>query len=70
MTVSIQAERSFPCRGAMAVYDCFEAACEALLGKTEAVFVRLRDGELLMMAVWEYVEGVWKGREERNSGKQ
>lgn len=22
--------------------------------------------ELLMMAVWEYVEGVWKGREERH----
>ena len=47
---SVPARRDFPCREAMAVYDCFEAAAEALLGKTEEFFVRLQDDELLVMA--------------------
>lgn len=48
--VDVRAERAFSCREAMAVYDCFEAAAESLLGKTKEFFVRLQDGELLMMA--------------------
>lgn len=48
--VDVRAERAFPCREAMAVYDCFEAACEALLGKTKDLFIRLSDHELLVMA--------------------
>ena len=48
--VDMKAERTFPCREAMAVYDCFEAASEALLGQAEDVFIRLRDHELLIMA--------------------
>ena len=48
--VDAAAERAFPCREAMAVYDCFEAAVEGLLGKAEDVFVRLRDRELLILA--------------------
>ena len=48
--VKIQAERAFPCREAMAVYACFEAVAETLLGKTEDLFIRLRDGELLILA--------------------
>jgi hypothetical protein len=34
----------------MAVYDCFEAVCEELLGITSDVFVRLQDRELMIMA--------------------
>ena len=48
--VDIRAERPFPCREAMAVYDCFEAFAESLLGKTKEFFIRLQDKELLMMA--------------------
>lgn len=48
--VDIKAERAFPCREAMAVYDCFESAAEALLEKVDDVFIRLRDHELLIMA--------------------
>ena len=48
--VDIKAERSFPSREAIAVYDCFEAAAEKLLGKTKELYVALKDGELLMMA--------------------
>lgn len=49
-TVDVKAEKAFPCREAMAVYDCFEAAAESLFGKTKEFFVRLQDHELLMMA--------------------
>ena len=48
--ISIQAERDFPCREAMAAYACFEAAAEALLEKTKDVFFRLWDHELLILA--------------------
>ena len=46
----ITASRDFSCRDAMAVYDCFEAAAEALYGKTEELWLRLTDGELTVMA--------------------
>ena len=46
----ITAQRDFPCREAMAVYDCFEAVAEKMPGKTKEFFVRLKDDELLMMA--------------------
>ena len=48
--VHIGAERAFLCREAMAVYDCFETAVEALIGKAGDVFIRLQDRELLIMA--------------------
>ena len=48
--VDVTAERAFPCRRAMAIYDCFETAAEELLGKASDLFVRLRDDELLIMA--------------------
>jgi len=48
--VDIRAERDFPCRMAMAAYDCFERAIEELLEKCEDLFIRLQDQELLMMA--------------------
>ena len=46
----ITASRDFSCRNAMAVYDCFEAAAEALCGKTEELWLRLTDEELTVMA--------------------
>ena len=46
----ITTESSFSCEKAMAVYDCFEAAAEALYGNTEEIWVRLTDGELMIMA--------------------
>ena len=46
----VQAQRAFGCREAMAIYDIFEAIAEGLLGKAKALFVRLSDDELLMMA--------------------
>lgn len=46
----ITTEHSFSCEKAMAVYDCFEAAAEALCGNTEEIWVRLTDGELMIMA--------------------
>ena len=49
-SVDVRAERPFLCREAVAVYDCFEAVAEDLLGKTEEFFARLQDNELLMMA--------------------
>ncbi len=48
--VDAEAEKAFPCRKAMAVYDCIEAAAEALSGKTKDIFVRLQDHERLIMA--------------------
>ena len=48
--VDVTAGRAFPCREAMAIYDCFEAVAEALLGNAEELFVRLHDDGLLMMA--------------------
>ena len=48
--VDNRAGRAFPCREAMAAYDCFEAAVEALLGKKEDLFIHLQDHELLIMA--------------------
>ena len=48
--VDIKAVRDFPCREAMAAYDCFETAAEALLGKASDLFIRLRDDELMIMA--------------------
>ena len=48
--VSVTTERDFPSREAIAVYDCFEAAAEALYGQTAELWLRLADGELLMMA--------------------
>ena len=48
--VSVTAARDFPCREAIALYDCFEAAAEALLGQTAELWVRLSDDELLLMA--------------------
>ena len=42
--------RDFPCREAIALYDSFEAAAEALLGQTAELWVRLSDDELLLMA--------------------
>ncbi|MBQ4451308.1 MAG: hypothetical protein II912_02925 [Clostridia bacterium] len=58
----IRTEKAFPCQKAMAVYDCFEAVCEELLGITSDVFVRLQDRELMIMADAEelpaQVEGI------------
>ena len=54
--VEVRTDRAFPCRMAMAVYDCFDLAhcfetvAEGMLGKREDLFVRLRENELLMMA--------------------
>lgn len=48
--VDIKAVRDFPCREAMAAYDCFEIIAEALLGKAGDLFIRLRDDELMIMA--------------------
>ena len=48
--VNITAERTFPCRQAMAIYESFEAAAEKLLGMAEDAFIRLQDHELMMMA--------------------
>ena len=44
------ASREFSCRESMAVYDCFEAAAEALLGNTEELWVRLSDDGLLVLS--------------------
>ena len=49
----IKAQRAFPCREAMAVYDFFEMTAESLLGKTKELFIRLQDHELIMMADME-----------------
>ena len=49
-TTDVKARRVFPCREAMAVYDCFEAVAEALQGSTSEFFVCLQEHELLMMA--------------------
>ena len=49
-TVDIKAVRDFPCREAMAAYDCFETIAETLLGKAGDFFIRLRDDELMIMA--------------------
>ena len=49
-TVEIETERRFPCRLAMAVYDCFETIAETLLGKAGDLFIRLGDQELMVMA--------------------
>ena len=46
----ITTENSFSCEKAMAIYDCFEAAAEALYGNTEEIWVRLTDDELMIMA--------------------
>ena len=46
----VKTEEVLPCRRAMAVYDCFEAVCEALPGKTKELFVLLQDHELLIMS--------------------
>ena len=46
----ITAGNSIPFRNAMAVYDCFETAAESLYGKTEEIWVRLTDAELMIMA--------------------
>ncbi len=48
--VSVTAERNFPCREAIALYDCFESAAEALYGQTAELWVRLADRELLLLA--------------------
>ena len=49
-SMDARAEKPFPCREAMAVYDCFEAVAEALSGKTKDIFVCLKDHGLLIMA--------------------
>ena len=41
---------SMTCQEAMAIYDCFEAAAEALYGKTTEIWVRLMKTELMIMA--------------------
>ena len=46
----VRAKRDFPVREALAVYSCFEAAAEALLGKTKNVYIRLLDDELMILA--------------------
>ena len=48
--VDIKAQREFPCREAMAVYDCFEAVSEMLPGRSKELYIRLENYELLMMA--------------------
>ncbi|MBR2834872.1 MAG: hypothetical protein IKE43_04050 [Coriobacteriales bacterium] len=48
--VNMKAQNPLPCRKAMDVYDCFEAAAEALLGKTANLYICLQDHELLIMA--------------------
>ena len=53
-TVSITAKSDFPCRTAMALYDSFETAAETLCGKTEELWLRLSDTELLMLADTEH----------------
>ena len=53
-TVSITAKSDFPCRTATALYDSFEAAAEALCGRTEELWLRLSDTELLMLADTEH----------------
>ena len=43
-------EKDFPCRTAMTVYECFEAAAEALFGKTAELWLRMLDRELVLLA--------------------
>ena len=42
--------KDFSCSKAMAVYDCFEAAAEALYGYISELWVRLTDNELMLLA--------------------
>lgn len=47
---NIMTEKDFPCRTAMTVYECFEAAAEALFGKTAELWLRMLDRELVLLA--------------------
>ena len=49
-TVDCAAEKDIPFRAAAAVLDTYEAAAEALLGRASYLWIRLRDGELKMIA--------------------
>ena len=48
--VDIKAENTFPIRTAIAAYDLFETVAEDLLKKSEHLFIRLQDKELMIMA--------------------
>ena len=50
MTVAVYTEKNMESGSAMAVYDCFEAAAEALAERTRSVWVRLDDRTLLIQA--------------------
>ena len=49
-TVDCEAEKDIPFTTAAAVLDTYEAAAEALLGRASYLWIRLRDGELKMIA--------------------
>ena len=49
-TICITAKSDFACQTAIALYDSFEAAAEAVCGETEELWLRLSDAELLMLA--------------------
>ena len=49
-TVDCEAEKDIPFATAAAVLDTYEAAAEALLGRASYLWIRLRDGELKMIA--------------------